>query len=83
MCYTVPVWRSKNNFSKSIISFHHVRVGERTRVIRLGSKCLYQLRRLIRPTGRLSGKGREIEIEYYGAKSAKIHYMRVGSCPTI
>jgi hypothetical protein len=51
-CTMACVWRSENNFQGPVLSFHHVKPGNRTQVFRLGGRCLSPLSHL---TSLLSG----------------------------
>lgn len=38
MCMFIYVW-AEDNFQDSVLSFYHVNLRERTKIIKLGSKC--------------------------------------------
>lgn len=39
-------WRSEDNLSELILSYHHAGLREQTQAIKLGSKCFYLLSHL-------------------------------------
>lgn len=43
------VWRSDKNLWESVLSFHHVSLGDLIHLLRLGSKCLHSLSHLVSP----------------------------------
>lgn len=46
---TAPVWRLEDNSQELVLSFHCMGSGDRTQVIRLGSKRLYPLSQFTGP----------------------------------
>lgn len=56
VCHRVHRLRSEDNLWQSVLSFHHVCPGNRTQIMRVGGKCLYQMSHLGAPEFPFLGK---------------------------
>lgn len=46
VCATAQLVKSEESSQDSVLSFHHVGLGDQTQVVRFGGKCLYPLEHL-------------------------------------
>lgn len=43
VCATAQLVKSEESSQDSVLSFHHVGLGDQTQIVRFGGKCLYPL----------------------------------------
>lgn len=80
-CHRAHILRSEDNLWQSILSLHHVGPGNRTQIIRVGGKCLYQMSHLGAPEFPFLGKKQKSKQQQQKKEGSIIGYWNVELTP--